>query len=278
MKRLIATVALIVTAISFAFAQEGTVTTKKYRLADFGEKVTKVVLTGNEITDAALMQAVVDSWTIAPFEFSDVQEYETLKTVDGYYFLIAAEGFVAKTNEPTGIVFLSVMKGGVTPEEIVSVPLCPTGVTGGRELVYIGAMVQTVQEFIEKARTSEKAAYSDLSVFNSNFDRKGYQKQLYIAKEDLADTVKEADLEKYSDADLYFRMDTEVDEIFESGAYNTLCSYSVSPEQPKKGDTCYYMLFEAGTGKLYYYQKHKISGREGSGISTADLKKISKGR
>jgi len=57
--------------------------------------------------------------------------------------------------EPTGIVFLSVMKGGVTPEEIVSVPLCPTGVTGGRELVYIGAMVQTVQEFIEKASAAE---------------------------------------------------------------------------------------------------------------------------
>jgi hypothetical protein len=42
------------------------VTTRKYLFSDFQDKITKVVMSGNDVLDGALRQAVVDLWTASP--------------------------------------------------------------------------------------------------------------------------------------------------------------------------------------------------------------------
>ena len=64
MKRLILFFTLL--SVSAALFAQGKVTTRKHLFADFSDKITKVVMSGNEIRDGALRQAVGVLWTTPP--------------------------------------------------------------------------------------------------------------------------------------------------------------------------------------------------------------------
>ena len=277
MKRLISlTVLLCVSAALFA---QGKVTTRKHLFSDFTDKITKVVMSGNELLDGALRQEVVDLWTVSPFEFCPLSEYESLKKSDTYYFLLVTAG-QAKGEDAPMVRFLTLEKGGADSgdniplrTEVISLPLCPVEGGSGRELVFLRALVKGVQDFAAEAMESEKVAYSGMNWFNGNFDRKGGIKRIYLAKEDVSESVTEKDRDKYLDEDILLCDEDEADKAYTDKTYNTLVSYTVSA-----GVWSYKMLVEADTDTVYYIRKHKVNARNAPGFLAEDLKRISRKR
>ncbi|MBO6063949.1 MAG: hypothetical protein J6P62_08240 [Bacteroidales bacterium] len=277
MKRLILFFTLLcMSAVLFA---QGKVTTRKHLFADFSDKITKVVMSGNEILDGALRQEVVDLWTLSPFEFCSMAEYESLKKSDTYYFLLITVG-QAKGEEEPMVRFLTLEKGGAEKgdnialrTEVISLPLCPVDGGSGRELVFLPALVKGVQDFTAEAMTSEKAAYSGMAWFNERFDRKGAIKRIYLAQEDLSGSVSVKEREKYLDEDIILCDEDEADKAYTDRTYNTLVSYTVSA-----GTWSYKLLVEADTDTIYYIRKHKVNARNAPGFLAEDLKRISKKR
>ena len=277
MKRLILFFTLL--CVSAALFAQGKVTTRKHLFADFSDKITKVVMSGNEILDGALRQEVVDLWTLSPFEFCSMSEYESLKKSDTYYFLLITAG-QAKGEEEPMVRFLTLEKGGAEKgdnialrTEVISLPLCPMDGGSGRELVFLPALVKGVQEFTAEAMASEKAAYSGMAWFNERFDRKGAIKRIYLAKEDISASVSVKEREKYMDEDIILCDEDEADKAYTDKTYNTLVSYTVSA-----GTWSYKMLFEAETDTLYYIHKHKVNVRNAPGFLTEDLKRLARKR
>ena len=278
MKRL--TVILAVLWIcTAALAQQGKVTTRKYRFSDFTDKITKVVMSGGEVLDAALRQEVVDRWTASPFEFCSLDEYEALKGSDAYYFLLVTSGR-AKGEEAPMVRFLTLEKGGAETgdnaalrTEVLSLPLCPVEGSDGRELVFLPALVKGIQDFTLRAMESEKVAYLGSGWFNENYDRKGRIKRIYLAEEDLFEGVSAKDRQKYLDEDIILCEADEADKAYTDRTFNTLVSYTVSA-----GAWSYQMLFEADTDTLFYLRKHKISARSGAGFTVDDLKRMARKR
>ena len=277
MKRLIAfTALLLVTASLFA---QGKVTTRKHLFADFTDKITKVVMSGNDLLDGALRQEVVDLWTVSPFEFCSPAEYESLKKSDAWYFLLVTAG-QAKGEEEPMVRFLTLEKGGAESgdnvalrTEVISLPLCPVDGGSGRELVFLPALVKGVQDFAVEAMNSEKTAYSGMNWFNGNFDRKGGIKRIYLAREDISESVSEKDRSKYLDEDMILCDEDEADKAYTDRTYNTLVSYTVSA-----GTWSYKMLVEAGTDTVYYIRRHRIGAKNAPGFLAEDLKRISRKR
>ena len=277
MKRLIPIISLLLVSAA-AFAQ-GRVTTRKHLFADFTDKITKVVMSGNEILDGALRQEVVDLWTASPFEFCPMAEYETLKKSDTYYFLVMTAG-QAKGEEAPMVRFLTLEKGGADKgdnvalrTEVVSLPLCPVNGGEGRELVFLPALVKGVQDFALQAMESEKVAYTGITWFNGNFDRKGATKRIYLAREDVSESVAPKDLDKYLDEDILLCDEDEADKAYTGKTYNALVSYTVSA-----GTWSFKMLIDAGTDTIFYIRKHKVNARNAAGFLADDLKRISKKR
>ena len=277
MKRLITLFILLCLSVS-VFAQ-GKVTTRKHLLGDFTDKITKVVMSGNEILDGTLRQEVVDLWTASPFEFCQMNEYESLKKSDKYYFLLMTAG-QAKGEDAPMVRFLTLEKGGADKgdnvalrTEIISLPLCPVEGGEGRELVFLPALVKGIQEFTLEAMESEKVAYTGMVWFNGNFDRKGDTKRIYMAREDISESVLPKDLEKYLDEDIILCDEDEADKVYTDRTYNTLVSYTVSA-----GTWSYKMLLEADTDTLYYIRKHKVNAKNAPGFLTEDLKRLSRKR
>lgn len=276
---------LCVVLLSLSLFGQGKVNTRKYILNDFTDKITQVVQSGNEVLDSGLRQEIVNYWTSSPYEFCSQQQFEELKTQDLYYFLIPAESRFKGEEEP-GVLFLTLVKGG--PEategikemhEIISIPLMSATGGSGRELVYLGPIVQAIQEFTLEAMKSEKTAYSMDYWFNRNYSKEGKMMQIYLAKEDLSEKVTEKDLQRFLDEDIHLCPEEEADKVFLDGAYHTLVSYTVAPFLPEnKASYCYKMLFDAETHRLFYIHRHKITDKTGVGFLTADLKRLSRQR
>ena len=81
-------VAMLAVAMAAEAAGQAKIMTKKFRLSDFTDRVTKVVLSGNEMMDSALKMEVSERWTVSPFEFCTAGEFAALKQSDRYYFLL----------------------------------------------------------------------------------------------------------------------------------------------------------------------------------------------
>ena len=267
MKRLILFFTLL--SVSTVLLAQGKVTTRKHLFADFSDKITKVVMSGNEILDGALRQEVVDLWTLSPFEFCSMAEYESLKKSDTYYFLLVTAGRAKGEEEPM-VRFLTLEKGGAEKgdnialrTEVISLPLCPVDGGSGRELVFLPALVKGVQEFTAEAMASEKVAYTGMGWFNGYFDRKGAIKRIYLAREDVSESVSVKEREKYLDEDIILCDEDEADKAYTDKTYNTLVSYTVSA-----GTWSYKLLIEAETDTVYYIRSFLVD----------DLKRISRKR
>ena len=277
MKRLLLAVALIAACIG-ASAQ-GRITTKRFRIQDFREKVVKIVITGDDIIESTLSQEALDRWRVSAYELCTPEEFDALKTSQDYYFLLLTDG-INRNGMSTGITYLTLVKGG--PEaskgigsmtEVVTLPVCSAEASDGRELIYMGAFVEIVQEYALKALESEFNAYAGLSIFNKiNLRADGYRKIVHIGQDDIDPSLPEAKWRTYSTSSLVFEADA--DDIFSALTPDALASYVVAPARVSGTAYVYKMLIEAGTGKLYYYYKEKIRTGKTYGFNENDLKRI----
>ena len=278
MKKLIILItALIMPLMAGAQAQ---ITTKKVKIEDFTQKVTKVVLNGNPFYDTSFKDEVAARWRISPYEFCTLEEFEGLKGNDTYYFLILTQGQFRKETAP-GLQFISLVKGGQGADkgigdmlEVVSLPFASAEYPSGRELIFLPAFLDIIQNHTLEAMENDFNAYGGLSNTAQKLGKAGNM-DIVISEDDLNSLVSRemTDSEGMTvtdedDADSYM-----LDEV--SG---TLVSYVVAPSEPVKGSFCYKMLIDAQTHELYYYRKHKISPKAGVGFLPEDIERINKAR
>ena len=144
---------LMSVTISSPAQAQAKIETRNYKLADFNGKTIKVVLSGNDIFDEALKAEVGSRWNLSPFEFCTMDSFKQLKASKDFYFMVPVT--TASKDGRATVYFLSVVKGGTGKElsdmlEVASFPICPAEALGGRELVYMGALVESLQDYVTK--------------------------------------------------------------------------------------------------------------------------------
>jgi hypothetical protein len=261
----------IMTASAFAQAQ---IDTKKVKISDFTQKVTKVVVTGNALYDGVLQDEVAARWRISPYEFCTLDEFNSLKGSDKYYFLITTKGQFKKEAEPS-LQFLTLVKGGSNASkgidemlEIVSMPISSADNPSGRELVFLPVFLTIIQEYTLDSMDRDYNAYLGLGNYTSNIS-KASEKNIVFSENDIAPNVEMGDCASFNVTD-----EDSADEMIMNNAQNTLVSYVVAPAEPVNGSFCYKMLIDAQTYELYYYRKHRISAKSGAGFLPYDIRSI----
>lgn len=241
--------------------------TKKNKISDLTTKTTKVVLCGGDILNMALTEEVSRRWMVSPFEFCTFDEYQKIKGSDSYYFLVPQNAQQRKESEP-GLTVLSLVKGGEGDGlEVVSVPLCSADDSDGREMIYLPAILNIIQNFAYDATVSDKVTIKGIKGYARGLN-KSNDKTLIIAREDLA----QATAEDRFDANIKFMSQDAADELFTEGAPDTIIGYVVAPTDPQKGSVCYLYLIGADSHQLYYCDKYKIAEGARAGFRQRDLK------
>ena len=279
MKRfLISVIAVLIPVSMFSQAQ---ITTKKMKLEDFPEKVTKVVLSGNMFIDGSIEDAVKNWWTVSPYEFCSFQEFESLKGKEDYYFLMVVTGQFRKESVP-GLAMLSLVKGGKGSDlsldkmlEVVTVPICSADYPSGREITFMPALIDIVQNHVLASMERDYSAYGGLETNSTRLDA-ARSKRIVIADTDLSSEVDDAFLEDLPGDRIEIVPEADADALLEAGVSNTLVSYTVSPYDAGPGSYCYKMLIDTQTHSLYYYRKHRISKNAGPGFLPEDISRIAR--
>lgn len=278
MKKLIILItALIMPLMAGAQAQ---ITTKKVKIEDFTQKVTKVVLNGNPFYDTSFKDEVAARWRISPYEFCTLEEFEGLKGNDSYYFLILTQGQFRKETAP-GLQFISLVKGGQGADkgigdmlEVVSLPFASAEYPSGRELIFLPAFLDIIQNHTLEAMENDFNAYGGLSNTAQKLGKAGNM-DIVISEDDLNSLVSK---EMTDSEGMTITDEDDADSYMLDEVSGTLVSYVVAPSEPVKGSFCYKMLIDAQTHELYYYRKHKISPKAGAGFLPEDIERINKAR
>lgn len=268
---------MLLAAGAWTALAQGRVETKKFKLQDLQQKITKVVMTGHDFKDGALRQDVVAHWHINPFEFCTLEEFGQLRVKDDFYFLVITTGQFEGETEP-GIDFLTLVKGGPGAEEgidgmfeVVSVPFGIPGGTG-REIAMLPALLDIIQDFTLKAQESDAKGYKGLRLYNANLHKiKG--RTVLFAESDLSLQVTAPEREALG---IRCVDDDEADDAMIASREGTVVSYTVAPEQPSSASRCYKMLIDAADHTLYYFDRHRITGKTGTGFTRSEAGKIAR--
>lgn len=279
-KLIILFAALIMPLMAGAQAQ---ITTKKVKLEDFTQKITKIVLNGNPFYDTSLKEEIAARWRISPYEFCTLEEFDKLKGNDRYYFLMLIQGQFRKETAP-GLQFLSLVKGGQGADkgidemlEVVSLPFASAEYPTGRELVFLPALLDIIQNYTLQAMENDFNAYGGLSNSVQKLSKSSGM-TIVFSEDDLNSMVSKAVTDQLFDRTMILTDEDDADSYMLDNVSGTLVSYVVVPTEPMKGSYCYKMLIDAQTHELYYYRKHKISAKAGAGFLPEDIEKITKAR
>jgi hypothetical protein len=275
-KYTIIAIALLLPLLAAAQAQ---IDTKKVKISDFTQKVTKIVLTGNQFYDICLQGEVSTKWHVSPYEFCSMAEFEKMKSDDNYYFLLTTKGQFKKETEP-GLTFLTLVKGGNNSEkgiaemlEIVSFPYASAEDPSGREISFLASILDIIQNYALDSMEKDVNAYTGLPNYTMNITKSGDMK-LVFSETDLSAEVTPEVKNQLFDENVLVLEEEDADEYLLKNNDNTLVSYVVAPASAKPGSYCYKMLVDPRANKLYYFRKHKISKKVGAGFLLEDVKRI----
>lgn len=267
---------LLITQAVFGQAQ---INTKKVKIADFTQKTTKVVLTGNMFYDSALQDEIATRWRISPYEFCSLEEFENLKSDSRYYFLITTKGQFKRENEP-GLTFLTLVKGGSAAAggidkmlEVVSFPLAAAEDPSGREFIYLSAFMDIIQNYVIDSMDKDFNAYGGLG--NYCLDLPKTAGMTIVFSEDDLSSLDEMTRKLYFNDSMVIEDEDSTDIHITENSENTIVSYTVAPSAPVPGSYCYKMLIDTRNHRLYYFKKHRITSRNGNGFLPDDIRRIS---
>ena len=271
-KIMILMMAAMMPVIAGAQAQ---IDTKKVKIADFPEKVTKIVLTGSDFFDLALQDDVAATWRVSPYEFCTIEEFEALKADENFYFLITTNDQFRREDSP-GIQFMSLVKGGKGAEkgisemcEVVSMPVASAEDPSGREYIFLSALLDIIQKHVLMSIESDITGYAGLTNHTDNIqDCKGMR--IVFSEDDLSGQVDR----NLFDEDMVITDEDEADEIMSDREAETLVSLVVAPSSGKNGSYCFKMLVNAETHELFYFRRHKITKKDAVGFLAEDIRKI----
>lgn len=264
------------TAVAPQAQAQGNIYTKRARIADFPTKTTKVVLSGDELLDTALREEVRSRWRISPFEFCETEEFEAGKDEYGFYYLYISE-------DDSGMASLTLLKSGTGSSifgkegsvEVVSIPFCPSNLATGREFVFLPALVDIMQTYVEEAIMSEQKCLFGLSSYNGSL-AKVKHKTIYVAGEDLSNSPMPADSVYELGPGFIVTDDYSLDSLFTTGSEDALIAFCISPATHSKKARSYQMIVSADTHELYYINSHRFNKSGTRGFSPAEIRQIRK--
>lgn len=262
LKYILFMVAVLVPVLAQAQAK---ITTKRARLSDFPVKTTKVVLTGDDLTDLALTGDIISRWRISPFEFCDRAYFESHRYETGYYYLYLS-------SEKSGIMSLNLYKGGkknapMSTDGCLNVMKIPTD----RENLTIA--IDILQRYVDGVILNESSTLSEPYIYNGRLIRHRGSR-IFIAREDLCPDSHGLDsLETYGKG-IIFTDEVVMDRIREHAPANCLIGICISSPQPSRKAVAVRMIVTADSHELCYFRERKMRSEGARGFSENELKRI----
>lgn len=232
--------------------------------------------------NAFVKDAMKSFWTVTPFEFINIVEFNKRRTDPAYSFIVLTQTNFEKDKTGGLFNFANLIQGKKVSNlsdnpEICAIPLSFAGeedIEYGNRLGIILAFMQKHARLISDDPSLTGRKY--LKYYNVNAPEVP-KKTILVKEEDLAPEISTMDAIKaiYPFA-VKIVSEDEIVRAIKDNTPNTLILHKVGPVGEIKAGLCFKMLFGVDDGVLYYWAQHRFNDRNPNGLLESDLNRLAR--
>jgi len=256
----------------------------KGEIKQFTASKTCVVLEDDPFSayNAFIKEAVKAFWTITPYEFIEVTDFNVRRLNPEYSFIVLTQTNFEKDKSNSLFNFVNLLQGkdvnklGEMPE-ICAVPLSFAGEDDLEYSYKLGAILSFMQKHAQMiSEDPSLTGRKYLKYYNKNIPEV-QNKTILVKQEDLVSEI--ATIEKikaiYTNK-IEIVTEDDIVKAIENKTPNTLILHKVGPVGDRNSGYCFKMLIGTDDSNMYYYNQHMIDKANPNGLLPADLKRLAK--
>lgn len=250
----------------------------------FMNSTTYFVLKNDRMSDFndALKIAAEKHWTITPYEFIYLSDFEKLKNDTDKSFLMINQVYFEKDKSQTLFDFLILTIGGNYKTindmpTLCAVPLCYNGALESEYDYKTGLMIKYIQNHILICKQNPELTEDNIAEYYMSKKDSLKGKTLYLLKEEVAPEIRT----KNSFATAYpynfdYTTKEDITSLINSNSKDGLILHVLGPQIKSTLSYCIKIIIDTENGLVYYYDMHKINGKNPAHLLESDLKKLAK--
>lgn len=229
-----------------------------------------------------IKEAVNTYWTVTPYEFISITEFNKRRTDPAYSFIVLTQTHFERDKTGGLFNFINLLQGKKVPNlsdnpEICAVPL---SFAGDDDMEY-GYKLGVILEFIQKhARLiSEDPSITGrryLRYYNVNTPEV-VKKTILAKKEDLEPGIStEEKIKAIYPYEFRIVGEEEIVKAISEKAPGTLVLHKVGPSDERTGSFCFKMLIGTDEADMYYFGQHRINKTNPNAFLESDLSRLAR--
>jgi hypothetical protein len=232
--------------------------------------------------NAYVKDAVKSFWTITPYEFITITEFNKRRTDPAYSFIVLTQTNYEKDKTGGLFNFINLLEGKKVNElgenpEICAIPLSFAGVDDieyGYKLGVILAFMQKHAQLISEDPSKTGRRY--LKYYNENAPDV-IKKTILVKEEDLAPEINsDGAIKAIYPFPFKIVSEEDIQKAITEKSPNTLILHKVGPVGENKSGYCFKMLIGVDDAQMYYYNQHMANSKTPNGFLESDLKRLAR--
>jgi hypothetical protein len=256
----------------------------KEEIKQFTESKTCIVLEEDQMStfNTYIRAAVKEFWTITPYEFIEVKDFNVRRLNPQYSFIVLTQTTYERDKSAALYNYINLLQGksGSKLAEMPEICAIPLSFASEDDLEY-GYKLGAILRFMQKhaAMISDDPSLTGrkyLKYYNKNIPEVA-NKTILVKQEDLSDDISTIEkIRTFYKNKIEIATEEEIMKAIADKTPNTLILHKVGPVGEVKSGYCFKMLIGTDDSDMYYYHQHLIDKSNPNGLLPADLKRLSK--
>jgi hypothetical protein len=256
----------------------------KDEIKQFAQSKTCIVLEEDQLStfNTYIKEAVKQFWTITPYEFIEVKDFNVRRLKPEYSFIVLTQTNYEKDKSGALYNYINLLQGksGSKLGEMPEICAIPLSSAGEDDLDYgykLGAILRFIQKhasMIEDDPSLTGRKY--LKYYNKNIPLVA-GKTILVKKEDLSPDISTIEsIKAIYKGKITIVSEEDIVKAITEKSPNTVILHKVGPGSEDKAGYCFKMLIGTDDSDMYYYNQHLIDKTNPNGLLPADLKRLSR--
>jgi hypothetical protein len=229
----------------------------------------------------AIREAVESYWTLTPYEFISIDEFNKRRQNPEYSFIVLTETDYERDKSGSTFAFINLLLGKKVRNleempEFCAIPLDFAGEDADAEYGYkLGVILRFVQQHAQVVIDNPKTQGVRFLKYYNQFVPAITGKTVLAREEDMDLSINTNEavgaLYKYP---FQIVSEEEIQKAVSEKRPNTLILHKVGPPDELTGAFVFKMLIGTDDARIYYFNNHKIDARNPNAFLPADLRRI----
>jgi hypothetical protein len=226
--------------------------------------------------------AVKEFWTITPYEFIEVKDFNVRRLKPEYSFIVLTQTNFEKDKSNSLFNFINLLQGknvnklGEMPE-ICAVPLSFAGEDDIEYSYKLGAILSFMQKHAKMISDDPSLTGRKYLKYYNKYIPEVHNKSILVKQEDLVPEIATIEaINAIYPGKIEIVSEDDIVKAIVNKTPNTLILHKVGPVGDRNSGYCFKMLIGADDANMYYYNQHMIDKSNPNGLLPADLKRLAK--